>query len=397
MQSVKRPYALKTVPLLLSYGLAKLRPLHDFLPDHVVERLPLSWNFKMLSTLLLSRREKIYGDVYCRLRLPESFAPKVEVAPEHRMSEEELRFFWENGFSGPHTLFSPEEMAERRAELSRIFTEPSTIYPEGSYGSLNWVGSSARSAANSALAKIIINGRDKHLQEPALLDVMAHPRIRERVAQILGPDLLIWRTQYFPKGAGQPGTGWHQASVYLETMRRAALSPTSLEQMFQVTVWLAITDAAEENGCLRFVPGTHKEILPLRAELYDPQKHDDKTDHFGTYVLSLDTDLSDARAVNLPMKAGQFVIFSERVIHGALRNTSDQPRLALAARYITPETRVYNRYEFEHAGHDISYLGVFGLPLDRWRAVLVRGEDRRRVNGNRVISQRDLAGTGKAA
>jgi len=205
-------------------------------------------------------------------------------------------------------------------------------------------------------------------------------------AWLRSSDILIWRSQYFPKAAGQPGTGWHQASVYLETMRRATLAPKNLEQMFQVTIWIALTDASEENGCLRFIPGTHKEILPLRAELFDPEKHrDNRTDHFGTYVLRLDTDLSDARAVNLPMKAGQFVIFSERVIHGALDNSSERPRLGVAGRYITPDTRVYNRHEFEHTGHDIGYLGVFGLPLDRWRAVLVRGQDRGRVNGDRVI------------
>jgi non-haem Fe2+, alpha-ketoglutarate-dependent halogenase len=385
MQSVERPNHLKTLPLLWRYGLSRLTPLHRLLPEELVEQLPLSWNLKMLSTHLLSRRQRIYGDVYCRLKPQTSYAPKAQVAPELRMSPAELEFFWKNGFSGPHTLCSPEEMSAQAGELWAIGLEPSTIYPQGSYGSMAWVGGTERGIANGNVSSFIINSRDKHLQSPKLLELLTRPAIRERVAQLLGPDLLVWRSQYFPKLPGMAGTGWHQASVYLETMRRATLKPRDLGEMFQVTVWVAVSDATKENGCLRFIPGTHREIMPLKAELYDPLKHkDNKKDHFGTYLLKLEADTSEAKAVDVPMKAGQFVIFSERVIHGALDNRSDQRRLGIAVRYITPQTRVYNRYEFETAGHDIGYLGVFGLPLDRWRAVLVRGRDSG-DNGDRVI------------
>lgn len=386
MQSPEKPQHLKALPLLMQYGLSRLKPLHSFLPEHVVEHLPLSWNFKMLSTHLLSNRKKIYGDVYCKLKPPASYAPKAEVRPEHRMTAAELEFFWKNGFSGPHTLCSPEEMKAQAAELWGIGLEPSSIYPAGSYGSMAWVGGAERGVANSKVSGFIINSRDKHLQSKKLLQLLTDLNVRERVAQILGPDLLVWRSQYFPKLPGMAGTGWHQASVYLETMRRATLAPRSLEEMFQVTVWIAVTDATPENGCLRFIPGSHREIMPLRAELYDPIKHQDNNkDHFGTYLLHLEADTSEHKAVEMPLKAGQFVIFSERVIHGALDNRSPDRRLGIAVRYITPDTRVYNDYEFKQAGHDIGYLGVFGLPLDKWRAILVRGQDSARVNGDRVI------------
>ena len=386
MQSTERPHHLKTVPLLWRYGLSRLTPLHRVLPDELVEELPLSWNFKMLATHLLSGRKRIYGDVYCRLKPQTSYEPKAEVAPEFRMSESELKFFWQNGFSGPHTLCTPEEMASQADALWKIGIEPSSVYPKDSYGSMAWIGGSERSSVNSSVAGFIINSRDKHLQSPQLLEMITRPPVRERVAQLLGPDLLLWRSQYFPKMPGMAGTGWHQASVYLETMRRATLAPRTLDEMFQVTVWIAVTDSTLENGCLRFMPGTHKEIMPLRAELYDPAKHkDNNKDHFGTYLLHLEADTSEAKAVSMPLKAGQFVIFSERVIHGALDNKTQQRRLGIAARYITPDTRVYNRYEFETTGHDIGYLGVFGLPLDRWRAVLARGRDSSGVNGERVI------------
>ena len=47
--------------------------------------------------------------------------------------------------------------------------------------------------------------RDRHLENPRLWEYMNHPAIVERAAQLLGPDLLCWRTQLFYKGPGSPG------------------------------------------------------------------------------------------------------------------------------------------------------------------------------------------------
>jgi chlorinating enzyme len=386
----KTPYTMTTRELLLSFGLAQLTPLHRLLPERVVHQLPVSWNLRMLSMFMRSKRRRFYADVCCELKMPESFAPKVGVVPEYRLSNDDIRFFYENGYSGPHTLCSPEEMEQKKGDLWRLFRAPSEIYPEGTYTNVaSPVPTGGTELSNYEVGKAIVNARDKHLQDPSLLLAMVtHPSIRERVAQLLGPDLLIWRSQYFPKLPGHGGTAWHQATVYLgEAMRHATLTPRRLDELFQVTVWTAITDSTLENGCLRVIPGTHRQLYPLRAELYDPEKHrDNKTDRFGAYMLRPDADLSDERAVNIPMKAGQFLIFSERVLHASLPNTSAHDlRLGVASRYILPSTRVYNSYEIKGPGHDIGYLGISGLPLDKWRAMLVRGEDRHRVNGDRVV------------
>ncbi len=69
--------------------------------------------------------------------------------------------------------------------------------------------------SNETYARKGLNARDKHLQNDELLSLYVHPAIVERMAQLLGPDLLLWRSQFFPKYPGMGGTGWRQATAYL--------------------------------------------------------------------------------------------------------------------------------------------------------------------------------------
>ncbi len=90
--------------------------------------------------------------------------------------------------------------------------------------------------------------------------------------------------------------------------------------------------------------------------------------------------------MEVTQKAGQFIIFSERVMHGALPNiTKDVDRLGMSARYIRPDVRIHNPWILGKGGLSISYLRVQKLNLDRWRPLVVRGTDTAKLNGDRVI------------
>jgi hypothetical protein len=89
------------------------------------------------------------------------------------------------------------------------------------------------------------------------------------------------------------------------------------------------------------------------------------------------------------MKAGEFVIFSERVMHGALPNvTTDNARLGMSGRYIVPDVHIHNPWILGKGGLSISYLRVQKLKLDRWHPIVIRGEDTARLNGDRVLRYR---------
>jgi non-heme Fe2+,alpha-ketoglutarate-dependent halogenase len=393
MQTIKQPKRIiRPVPLTVGYALGKMEFLHGLLPDKVLYKLPLSWNSEMLRSFLFHGRERVYIDVACELDLPKSYEPATTVDPAHALSEAEIRKFWTDGYIGPFDLISPEEMGARAEAMWALWDAPSQTYPPGTY---SFVGDNAGGTdsemSNEELATRGLNARDKHLQDPDLLDLYAHPAIVERIAAMLGPDLLMWRSQFFPKYPKMGGTGWHQASSYLnETMRIATLHPPNLRKLFQLTAWIAVTDSTRENGCLRFVRGTHRRIEPMTVEEFDPIKHaDNKSDRFGTKVLLPFSNVDPSRVVDIEMKAGQAVIFSERLMHGALPNSTEtQSRLGMSARYIQPDVRIHNPWVLGEGGLDISYLRIRGLKLDRWRAIEVRGKDRSGVNGRRVIPYR---------
>ncbi|GEM_PF-235063 len=383
---------IRPVPLAIGYALGKLKPLHPLLPDSVRYRLPLSWNAEMIGSFLRHGLGRVYIDVACELDLPSSFAPRAQVEGELGLDEAAIRQFWEDGYLGPFDVLPQAEMNARADQLWKLWDVPSTTYPPGTY---EFIGDRSAAASgemsNEEYATRGLNARDKHLQDQDLLDLYAHPAIVERVAQLLGPDLLMWRSQFFPKYPKMGGTGWHQASSYLnESMRVATLNPPDLRSLFQLTAWIAVTDSTRDNGCLRFVRGSHRRIEPMTVEEFDPLKHaDNKSDRFGTRILRTHKEIDASAVVDIEMKAGQAVIFSERLLHGAHENsTEDESRLGMSGRYIRPEVGIHNPWVLGDGGLDIAYLRVRGLELDRWRAVQVRGTDRARVNGDRVVPYR---------
>jgi non-haem Fe2+, alpha-ketoglutarate-dependent halogenase len=388
--STSRKRLIRPVPLTLGYALSRMRPLHALLPDRVRYKLPLSWNFEMLRSFLRYRRDRFYIDIATELHDPPSFAPRVEAPAPHALTPEQIRSFYDNGYLGPFTLVPREQMLTRVQRMWDLWDAPSATYPPGTF---RYAGDTATSKrpdemSNEEYVRRFLNARDKHLQDLELLDLLTHPGVTDRVAQLLGPDLLLWRTQFFPKYAGMGGTGWHQASSYLnETMRVATLSPPDLTRLFQLTVWIAVNDSTPDNGCLRVVRGTQRRILPMALEDYDAAKHEaNKSERFGTMVMRPADPLPEADVVDLPMQAGQFVIFSERVMHGSRANvTASDDRLAVNGRYIAPETAIHNPWVLGEGGLDIAYGRIEGLRLERWRAVLARGEDRVGANPGRVV------------
>jgi non-heme Fe2+,alpha-ketoglutarate-dependent halogenase len=124
---------------------------------------------------------------------------------------------------------------------------------------------------------------------------------------------------------------------------------------------------------MRFIPGSHKrwyydENKPLTRNV-ESKKHDFFGYDYSELKLSDDWDPDAADAVDMVMKPGQFVIFVAKCVHGSRPNTSDQPRLGFASRYVVPSVKVYE---------GVDSLAEFGdeISLDYHGCVLVAGEDR---------------------
>lgn len=317
--------------------------IHRYLPERPRE-FTAAWNMDMIRLFLTSGGQRMYADQPCSIRHPASYQPRVETAPEFRLSEAQIRQFYEDGFLGPFTLCSREEMLQLREEIDPQINQPSTIY-----GRNTW--------------------RDRHLDCPGVRDLVLRPEITERFAQILGPNLFLWRSQMHRKEPGAPGFTWHQASTYImESLYKPALFPADRDDLFEITGWLALDDVDTENGCVQFVKGGHRDIKTMIVG-------GKGLEGFSNSRFKLEAEIDPEKIVNAELQAGQYYIFSERVIHGSQTNLSNRRRWGMAFRVVPPEVQVYD----DEPVHYVEYLGE-NFDLTHWGGLIIRGEDTAHVN-----------------
>ena len=381
------------VKIALSYLLVKLRFLQHFLPERIKDRLPLGWNGPMFWQAFKSGGKNIHVDYYCCLQPPDSYQPKVTVDEKYRLSEAEIRSFYRDGYIGPFTMLSPEEAESVKNHLVNLINnKESSVYPytQGAFEILQAKGkaqptSEKKVMNNHEVAFRGLNMRDRYIEDPVLLSLFKHPALTERCAQLLGPDLLLWRTQFFAKAPKGPGTPFHQESTYLfENRKESVVNPPDFEDLFQLACWFALTDAKKENSCMMVVADSNQEIHTIKMEEFDASKADSQKGRFANLSIELDYPIDSQKVKTIEMKAGQFYIFSERAIHGSTDNKTDQWRWAVAGRIVRPNTKIYTKKMLEN-NHSMLVGGIDNIKLDNWKAALLRGEDR--FGYNRLLEE----------
>jgi non-haem Fe2+, alpha-ketoglutarate-dependent halogenase len=178
------------------------------------------------------------------------------------LGDEELDSFHKQGFIGPVDVYEPDEMDRIWKTVRRqLIDRSAAVYPlDAEAGATN------------------IANYDRHLDIDLLADHICNPRIVDRVASILGPDVLCWRTEFFPKYPGDEGTDWHQADTFANASGRPQiLWPGETETQFgkgTITVWTAFTDSTKKNGCLQLIPGSHHKMNydETKGMRFDPDK-----------------------------------------------------------------------------------------------------------------------------
>ncbi|MDH3535911.1 MAG: phytanoyl-CoA dioxygenase family protein [Gammaproteobacteria bacterium] len=158
---------------------------------------------------------------------------------------------------------------------------------------------------------------------PCVVDVARAPPLLDRVASILGPDILLWSAEFFVKGAHTDKiVSWHQDLTYW------GLGETDEE----MTAWLALSDVSVESGCMRFIPGSHQQkILPHRDTFAESNLLSRGQE------VAVDVDENDA--VDVVLKPGQVSFHHGRIFHASGPNRSDHDRVGLVFRFLTPRVR----------------------------------------------------------
>lgn len=203
-----------------------------------------------------------------------------------------------DGFVVVPKLFGLAEVQSWKAECRRILdavrreTAEQGGDPQKRLRSGVYVGLAQRSEVFRALAR-----------DARLLDVLE---------ATLGPNIAFMSDKIVFKDAETDfGSPWHQDWPYWKGSHK-------------VSVWIALDDATEENGCLRLIPGSHKSYV----------NHDGHADDGLGFGNRLDpAAVDEAQVVTAPLEAGGAVFFHDLTLHASHQNQSGKDRWALISTY----------------------------------------------------------------
>ena len=161
---------------------------------------------------------------------------------------------------------------------------------------------------------------------PRILELASEPAILDRVSVLLGPDLDVFGTKFFPKlPGGGTSTHWHQDNYYFGTTSERVVS-----------CGCYLEAANPDNGCLRVVPGSHRSRRIV--------EHRQKQGMHGSW-----TDVDEAAAVDIAVPGGSVVLFSANLLHGTNDNRSNRSRYSTAWHYIPGDLALER---FPRAGYE---------------------------------------------
>lgn len=141
------------------------------------------------------------------------------------------------------------------------------------------------------------------------------------VNQLVGPNVALWFTQFVTKNpdaaSGKSEFPWHQDNGYV------AVDPAT-----NITVWVALDDVDERNGCVWVIPGSH------RQGRLDHHKKSEDNWHLAVKV--------EGEGIPAILKAGEAIAFTGLTLHRSKLNHTDKPRRAFFMEYCQADAR-YSR------------------------------------------------------
>ena len=180
-----------------------------------------------------------------------------------------------------------------------------------------------------------------HLTFPVVDAITHDERVLGAVEAVLGPDFLLWGSGFFLKPPHTEGhVTWHQDLTYW-----------GLDGTDEVAVWLALSPATVDNGCMRFLAHSHRDGIRAHADTF-------AEDNLLSRGQVLAVDIDEAAAIPVALEPGELSLHHGHLFHASGPNNTDAWRMGIAIQYLAPSMRQ--------------------VVAQRDFAQLVRGEDRYR-------------------
>jgi ectoine hydroxylase-related dioxygenase (phytanoyl-CoA dioxygenase family) len=221
----------------------------------------------------------------------------------YKLSQEQLDHFDEFGYISNVKLLDDWQVEKLNEELQQL-TDPSHPAHHLFYEFHSNESASADTVLFHALGAWRIT--------EGFHDVLWNPAFVMAASQLLGNrGVRFWHDQLFCKPAHHGGVvAWHQDYSYW----------TRTGPIQHLTFCVVLDDATTENGCLYYVPGSHRWGLLDKPELAGDME--------GLQQYLTESQRAAFKPVPIALKKGYATFHHPLMVHGSYENRSDQQRRA---------------------------------------------------------------------
>jgi hypothetical protein len=223
---------------------------------------------------------------------------------QYELTDDQVHSFLQKGFLSGVPMLNEEQVQRINGELAAI-ADPA--HPG------NKLFYEFHSNESTDPSTILFHALGAWRITEGLHDVLWNPRFLVAASQLLGNNpVRFWHDQIFWKPPKQGGVvAWHQDYSYW----------TRTKPVAHITCWCALDDATIENGCMQYIPGSHRwGLLPKPVIAGELQGIKD--------FLNEDQKKQFSNPQYATVKAGEGIFHHPLTLHGSGANTSSKPRRA---------------------------------------------------------------------
>ena len=250
----------------------------------------------------------------------------------------------EQGYFGPVQILTTQEIDYYQTEISRLLVE------------IDLMNTDYRCKANVLF--------------PFINELSKNITILKHVKQVLGPNFTCWDTLVWAK---QPQSdnyvSWHQDATYWNFLPKEK----------GVTVWVTLSGATKEMGCIQYIPGSHKK---------GQAKHSDIRTEYN--LLMRGQTINECHKTNIvyaEAPPGSFLMHNPFMVHGSEANQSSIPRIALGFIYVATDAKPIASFspestvlvsgvdEYNYMLHDPEPTGNWEEDIKVWKQSYDRQHD----------------------
>lgn len=225
---------------------------------------------------------------------------RVDDWKRYRLTSEQVDFFHTYGYLPGVRLLTDEQIEVLRTELAALI-DPAHPGHELFY--------EFHSNESSDPATVLFHALGAWRITAGFHDLLWNPAFLMPAAQLLGGQVRFWHDQLFCKPAHHGGVvAWHQDYSYW----------TRTQPLAHLSCWIGLDDSTRENGCVHYVPGSHRwRLLPITGLANDM--------HAIEQVLN-EEEKTAFKPVAIELKAGECSFHHPLMVHGSYQNQSNRPR-----------------------------------------------------------------------